>query len=438
MFLGRFALSAVLLFAPVAAHAQSNPGFADGQPLTAAQLNTAFAVKSDFPLVANNVPGIGGVTFSGTPSAGYVPIATSPTAAAWGTTLNAPGGYTIAPAAATTNPGLIINQTPAGTMSAAINSLNGIFASNFNINFGTNIGSLFTVQSLMNGSNVTCGNGCFSIFADMQVAGTSATNNSAFTAQLTRAIAQAATANSGMSITGGNDNVANATGATGWTVVGREIDVTANATLPARLGLRIVLGPTDSHQGTQDAAINWAMAAGTSPGWHNLFLPDATNGTIMDSGAAIFSTLGSLTLKTGFDISGWTFSGAGASQYKGTGFFVDGAGNTKIGGNAIPTAGTLQVHTVTNENLLVADTAGVLNIIAENDAINATVPLAIAASNLQLKAPLTLTAAAPTVAAAQIGYGSTVTANTNCGTLAGSTGCVVINVAGTTRYLPYY
>ena len=46
------------------------------------------------------------------------------------------------------------------------------------------------------------------------------------------------------------------------------------------------------------------------------------------------------------------------------------------------------------------------------------------------------TAAAPTVAASQIGFGSTVAANTNCGTI--GTGCVVINVAGTTRYITYY
>ena len=52
--------------------------------------------------------------------------------------------------------------------------------------------------------------------------------------------------------------------------------------------------------------------------------------------------------------------------------------------------------------------------------------------------PNHLTAAAPTVAAAQIGYGSTVTANTNCGTLTLSAGCIVVNVAGTTRYIPYY
>ena len=46
------------------------------------------------------------------------------------------------------------------------------------------------------------------------------------------------------------------------------------------------------------------------------------------------------------------------------------------------------------------------------------------------------TAAAPTVAASQIGFGSTVAASTNCGTT--GTGCVVINVAGTTRYITYY
>jgi hypothetical protein len=80
MFLGRFALAAVLLLAPVAVQAQSNPGFADGQPLCANvpnincpgqtnSLNSAFTNKQD--------------VFSGTPSAGYVPIATGG-AVVWG------------------------------------------------------------------------------------------------------------------------------------------------------------------------------------------------------------------------------------------------------------------------------------------------------------------------------------------------------------------
>lgn len=49
---------------------------------------------------------------------------------------------------------------------------------------------------------------------------------------------------------------------------------------------------------------------------------------------------------------------------------------------------------------------------------------------------LIATAVAPTVASAQIGYGSTVAAASSCGS--GGTGCIVVNIAGTTRYVPYY
>lgn len=51
---------------------------------------------------------------------------------------------------------------------------------------------------------------------------------------------------------------------------------------------------------------------------------------------------------------------------------------------------------------------------------------------------LEATGAAPTVASGHIAYGATTTANTSCGTLSGSAGCIVINVAGTTRHVPYY
>lgn len=50
----------------------------------------------------------------------------------------------------------------------------------------------------------------------------------------------------------------------------------------------------------------------------------------------------------------------------------------------------------------------------------------------------TFDVAAPTVAASQVGLGSTVVASSFCGSLAGAAGCLVINVAGTTRYVPYY
>ncbi len=50
----------------------------------------------------------------------------------------------------------------------------------------------------------------------------------------------------------------------------------------------------------------------------------------------------------------------------------------------------------------------------------------------------TITGSTPTTAAGQIGIGSTVAAASNCGSLASAAGCLVVNIAGTTRYIPYY
>lgn len=49
---------------------------------------------------------------------------------------------------------------------------------------------------------------------------------------------------------------------------------------------------------------------------------------------------------------------------------------------------------------------------------------------------LRLSAAAPTVAAAQIGYGSTTAAASNC--LVAATTCIVVNIAGTNRFVPAF
>lgn len=59
------------------------------------------------------------------------------------------------------------------------------------------------------------------------------------------------------------------------------------------------------------------------------------------------------------------------------------------------------------------------------------------AGNL-LTSGVKLAAAAPSVAAGQIGYGGTTAAASSCGSLAGAAGCIVVNVAGTTRNVPYY
>jgi hypothetical protein len=53
-------------------------------------------------------------------------------------------------------------------------------------------------------------------------------------------------------------------------------------------------------------------------------------------------------------------------------------------------------------------------------------------------AGVTYTTAAPTVSMGQVGFGGSFVASSSCGTLAGAAGCLVINVAGITHYVPYY
>ena len=66
-------------------------------------------------------------------------------------------------------------------------------------------------------------------------------------------------------------------------------------------------------------------------------------------------------------------------------------------------------------------------------------PGAVLTGNGKLIAAATdLYSAAPTAPAGHITYGGTTAASSNCGTLAGSAGCLVINVAGTQRYVPFY
>lgn len=125
MFLARALLFLMLLCSCAAA--QTSPGFIPGKPVCAnypssacpppanpLSLNQAFANKLDYPLVPSAVPGVGGVGFSGVPSVGNVPIATGPTAAAWGPL-----------ACGNLSNGSAGCSTPVGTSGAVLPLLNG-------------------------------------------------------------------------------------------------------------------------------------------------------------------------------------------------------------------------------------------------------------------------------------------------------------------------
>jgi len=96
--------------------------------------------------------------------------------------------------------------------------------------------------------------------------------------------------------------------------------------------------------------------------------------------------------------------------------------------------------TITNAGVTsVTGTANQVNVSSSTGAVTFSLPQNINTGANPTFASLTLTAAAPTVAAGQIGYGATTAAQANCGGAGlGATACIVVNIAGTTRYVPYF
>jgi hypothetical protein len=84
MSLNKLVIVCSICMASTVSLAQTGGSFQSGSPLPAAQLNSAFSGKTDWPTTSSTVPGVSGVTFSGTPAVGDVPIATSSTVALWG------------------------------------------------------------------------------------------------------------------------------------------------------------------------------------------------------------------------------------------------------------------------------------------------------------------------------------------------------------------
>lgn len=278
--------------------------------------------------------------------------------------------------------------------------------------------------------------------------------------------------------------------ATNWHVVqGGEVDMNleVGSSVYEKTGWQIVELATDAVQGSVlDAALAITNAPG-AVGWLNGLQFGGAQGVmpIASTGTAISCPSPCGTMATGIDFSHATFSTAFLA---GPSFSVDGSGTITSGlngtaggqlklrgstsGGATLTTGTtgaLNLNNGTgNQSITFTDgsngsmfvTSGASGAIAGHVRVGAattgnppTVSTEGSDTNISLQfSPkgsgsvigpnFTATAAAPTVSAGQIGYGGTTAALSNCdvtssGTIS-ATGCIVVDIAGTTRYIPYY
>lgn len=113
--------------------------------------------------------------------------------------------------------------------------------------------------------------------------------------------------------------------------------------------------------------------------------------------------------------------------------------------------GALAPSLTSNGNILVSEVAltiqnvfNISNVTCTGNILNSPgilITCGNAASGPQAQfvgSSLNLYGSPPTTISNHISYGGTVAASSNCGSLAGASGCVVINANGTQRYIPYY
>lgn len=291
---------------------------------------------------AGLVGAVNGVNVTGTPSAGYIPVATGSAAASWinflgtansWTALQTFTGIAINPTAASTNQGFNIAQSgpTSGTTSATIN-YNNIFVNGDNHNNANNVSNGLNVEYGFGGPNFQGAIQGLNVYTHLNTTGNASNPNPFYTAINAHFEAFGPDTSSSAIVTLNSFTLLQS-GATGYHSI-EGIEVAAGMVSSGGAAFRVGenIAAIGSFQGASgDAAL--VIGASGSP-WVDGFLfshsfngaapLDATNGCIICTDGS------SDTIKTGIDASSYTITG---NFLKGpNGFVVPGNGTVGTGG----------------------------------------------------------------------------------------------------------
>ena len=232
----------------------------------------------------------------------------------------------------------------------------------------------------------------------------------------------------------------------------------------------IDISPTTFRSGAFNGPVGSAAAPTFGSGGSGIYFVSTTGMCFIDINGACkgdysITTAGTATIVGNLSVQGSQLQQVGALKFYNsgdTGVITSptvGVINLGGGAGASPQAQTLQAQSglgtdIAGKNFIIIGSLGTGDAASGNlyiqvgGAVAASGTTAATATTAMLIAGGTntpevqvngiiATAAAPTVAGSQIGYGSTTAAVSNCGTT-GPTACIVVNIAGTTHYIPYY
>ncbi|MFP5227573.1 MAG: hypothetical protein ACLGXA_08065 [Acidobacteriota bacterium] len=266
-----------------------------------------------------------------------------------------------------------------------------------------------------------------------------------------------------LSVTGtstltGNTTVGGTLGITGNATIGGTLAVTGGITSGAWSGTLIspTYGGTGVNNGSSTLTLAGNMAVAGAYSW-TLNVPAAGSWTLPAAGTLVGSA------DTGTVTNTMLAGSIAATKITGTACVL--SGSCTVTGNLEAQGGTVSVTSTGDASLAAfgsalggtayvllsgnnnancwTQTAGSADLVIGytnscGGAYSPTTEVTLSPTSASFAQPIIVEAAAATAAAGQISYGGTTAATTNCGSLASAVACIVINVAGTTHYVPYY
>jgi hypothetical protein len=266
------------------------------------------------------------------------------------------GAVSVVPTPSSLNQALTTSQSAAGAIGSVTTALNSMLitsdaVSSTDTTGNTKLYGLLVEQFCCTAAATNAVR--FAQVSEMLVSGTASASSvlNEYTAHLSYAVASAVAPSGGGLLDAGNDNILVNSGATGWTEIeGREIDVTVQAAVTLKEGLKISQSAVDSQQGSSlDAGIVFANQSG-AVGWKNaiFFRLDSSADPLNTNASIINAAGGTATITTGIDLTaftitgnslhlpGVTFTGSGQSFTLGTGSAV---ATEKVNGSTSGTGG---------------------------------------------------------------------------------------------------
>lgn len=362
-----------------------------------------------------------------------------------GGTITGVKGLTVAPLSGSFFQGLNISQTGTNTLSVAgplaYNSITVHHSAGVSGSPGNTIASALNVNLLVGGAFLGGQPMTAGLYATKLTSGGAVAT--ADKIGLIGAAEADVTDTSGSGFYGLNAVTSIATGVNVNRAVGEEADLILNtgATASYRYGYSAV-NEGVGQASTLDSAYIVGNIGGTAGAFQKGFTlssslgfaPLATTGDVFYADAA--QTVANVLNFNNLTVTGNILKFPNATL-SGAGGLVLAQGLTTTGNSAAPGSGGATYGSSANGGAVIQGYGANFDLNLNNFTGQDVCDIPHGTRNLECTNIL-LAGAAPTAGGSQIALGGTTAAASNCGSLPGSVGCLVINVFGTTRYIPYW